>query len=43
MYNGKTAGGHMAGTIKEEDLGERLSSDLDRMNKERAKHGLEER
>jgi general stress protein 26 len=43
MYNGKTAGGHMAGTIKEEDLGERLSSDLGRMNKERAKRGLDER
>ena len=43
MYNGKTAGGHMAGTIKEEDLGERLSSDKERMNKERAKRGLEER
>jgi general stress protein 26 len=43
MYNGKTAGGHMAGTIKEEDLGERLSSDAERMNKERAKRGLDER
>ena len=43
MYNGKTAGGHMAGTIAEEDLGERLSSDADRMNKERAKRGLDTR
>jgi general stress protein 26 len=43
MYNGKTAGGHMAGTISEEDLGERLSSDAERMNKERTKRGLEER
>ncbi|MCZ6711155.1 MAG: hypothetical protein O7B25_12405, partial [Gammaproteobacteria bacterium] len=32
MYNGKTAGAHMAGTVKEEDLGERLSSDKERMN-----------
>ena len=43
MYNGKTAGGHMAGTISEEDLGERLSSDADRMNKERAERGLDSR
>jgi hypothetical protein len=33
----------MAGTISEEDLGERLSSDKERMNKERAKRGLDER
>lgn len=43
MYNGKTAGGHMAGTIAEEDLGERLESDSVRMNKERERHGLEPR
>ena len=43
MYNGKVAGQHMAGTAKEEDLGERLESDLVRMNKERERHGLEPR
>ena len=43
MYNGKTAGGHMAGTISEDQLGERLSSDAERMNKERAKRGLDPR
>ena len=43
MYNGKTAAGHMAGTVSEEDLGERLESDLDRMNRERAARGLEPR
>lgn len=43
MYNGKTAGAHMAGTASEDDLGERLESDLDRMNKERARRGLEPR
>jgi hypothetical protein len=43
MYNGKTAGAHMAGVAKEEDLGERLSSDGERMNKERAKLGLDDR
>ena len=40
MYNGKTAGAHMAGTIAEEDLGPRLESDNDRMNRERARRGL---
>jgi len=40
MYNAKTAGGHMAGSITEEDLGERLESDRERMNRERAKRGL---
>lgn len=43
MYNGKTAGAHMAGTAKEEQLGERLESDRERMNRERKKRGLEER
>jgi general stress protein 26 len=40
MYNGKTAQGHMAGTIEEGDLGERLESDAVRMNKERERRGL---
>jgi hypothetical protein len=43
MYNGKTAGAHMAGTVEEEQLGERLESDRERMNRERKKRGLEER
>ena len=43
MYNANLAQGHMAGTVKEEDLGERLSSDAERMNRERAKQGLEPR
>jgi general stress protein 26 len=41
MYNGKNAGRHIAGTISEEELGERLPSDAVRMNAERAKRGLE--
>lgn len=40
MYNGKTAGAHMAGTVSEDQLGERLDVDKDRMNKERARRGL---
>ena len=40
MYNGGKAGQHMAGTISEEELGERLSGDRERMNAERAKRGL---
>ena len=40
MYNSKKAGAHMAGTISEEELGERLAVDRDRMNEERAKRGL---
>lgn len=43
MYNAATANDHIAGTAKEEDLGERLSSDAQRMNPEREKRGLEER
>ena len=43
MYNGATAGRHMAGTVSEEELGERLESDRVRMNKARAEKGLEER
>ena len=40
MYNGKTAGAHMAGTIDEMELGPRLSGDTERMNRERARKGL---
>jgi general stress protein 26 len=43
MYNGKSAGAHMAGTIEEKDLGARLSADAERMNKERARIGLKPR
>ncbi len=43
MYNGKNAGRHMAGTISEEELGERLSGDAERMNKYRAEKGLDPR
>ena len=40
MYNSKTAGQHMAGTIDESELGERLSGDARRMNKVRKEKGL---
>ena len=40
MYNGKTAGAHMAGTADEKDLGPRLAVDTERMNALRAKKGL---
>ena len=40
MYNGKTAGMHMAGTVSEDQLGQRLESDQERMNRERARRGL---
>ena len=43
MYNGKTASEHMAGTVSEDQLGERLESDKVRMNKERERRGLEPR
>lgn len=43
MYNSSTAGRHMAGTISEEELGERLESDRIRMNELRARRGLEAR
>jgi len=43
MYNGANAARHMAGTIDESELGERLESDVERMNSERAKRGLEPR
>ena len=40
MYNGGLAERHMAGTVDEKELGERLSGDRERMNAERAKRGL---
>jgi general stress protein 26 len=40
MYNSQLAGMHMAGTVSEEQLGQRLESDQERMNRERAKRGL---
>ena len=40
MYNSKTAGAHMAGTAEESQLGERLESDRERMNRERERRGL---
>jgi hypothetical protein len=40
MYNGAMAGKHMAGTVSEAELGERMESDRERMNRERAKRGL---
>lgn len=40
MYNGGLANRHIAGTADENELGERLSSDAERMNKEREKDGL---
>ena len=43
MYNAGSAGRHMAGTIDEQELGERLDVDKERMNKYRAGKGLEPR
>jgi hypothetical protein len=43
MYNAALANSHIAGTAKEEDLGERLSSDANRMKKEREDKGLKPR
>ncbi len=43
MYNSGTAGRHMAGTISEEELGERLEADRERMNELRRQRGLEDR
>ena len=40
MYNGKTAGAHLAGTGSDEELGERLEGDAKRMNKFRQERGL---
>ncbi len=43
MYNSGTAGRHMAGTIEEDELGERMEADKVRMNKLRVERGLDER
>lgn len=43
MYNSVLAARHMAGTIEESELGDRLESDAVRMNQERADKGLEPR
>ncbi len=43
MYNGGKANAHMAGTIEESELGERLESDSKLMNKAREKKGLDPR
>lgn len=43
MYNSGVASQHIAGTAKEESLGQRLSSDTQRMNRERKERGLEPR
>ncbi len=44
MYNAGTAARHMSdGGVDESELGERQSGDLERMNKERAKRGLDPR
>lgn len=43
MYNSDSAARHMAGTISEDELGDRLESDTERMNRERERRGLEER
>ena len=43
MYNSKLAGAHMAGTADENDLGERLGVDKERMNQVRKGRGLPSR
>jgi general stress protein 26 len=43
MYNARLAQAHLMGTIEEGDLGRRLPSDAERMNKERARRGLQPR
>jgi hypothetical protein len=43
MYNGGLANRHIAGTVGEEELGERLSSDAKRMNQKRKERGLDPR
>ncbi len=43
MYNASTAGRHMAGTLSEEELGERQEADRDRMNRLRRERGLDDR
>ena len=43
MYNSRKADRHVAGTISDEELGDRLSGDAERMNAERARRGLDPR
>ena len=43
MYNAGLAARHMAGTVEEDELGERLESDEVRMNKVREERGLDPR
>ncbi len=43
MYNSALAERHMAGTVTEEELGQRLGSDAQRLNAERDRRGLERR
>ncbi len=43
MYNAALATQHIEGSAKDEELGERLSSDASRMNKEREKRGMDPR
>jgi len=43
MYNGRMANRHVAGTVSEDELGERLESDGVRMNAERKRRGLDPR
>lgn len=43
MYNSALAARHMAGTVSEDELGQRLASDAQRRNAERDRRGLERR
>ena len=43
MYNSRNADRHVAGTISDEELGDRLPSDAVRMNAERGRRGLDPR
>ena len=43
MYNSRNADRHVAGTISEDELGDRLPGDAVRMNAERARRGLDPR
>ncbi|NQX89136.1 MAG: hypothetical protein HRT77_10785 [Halioglobus sp.] len=43
MYNAGLANKHIAGTANNSELGERLSSDAQRMNKERQRRGMKPR
>jgi len=43
MYNSSLAARHMAGTVTEAELGNRLESDAERLNAERDRRGLDRR